>query len=144
MIQPYYSFTLELAVRDYELDISGIVNNAVYQNYLEHGRHEFLKENGATFTVWAQRGYHMVVIRTEVDYLYPLHSGDQFMIGINPIRISRLRFGFKQDIYRLPDGKQILRALVTGTVIDNRGRPVIPTEMDTSMNQLFPFQEFKP
>jgi hypothetical protein len=31
-----YIFELPFKVRDYECDIQGIVNNAVYQNYLEH------------------------------------------------------------------------------------------------------------
>ncbi len=31
-------FLLAFELRDYECDLSGIVNNAVYQNYLEHAR----------------------------------------------------------------------------------------------------------
>lgn len=34
-------FELEMQVRDYECDMEGIVNNAIYQHYLEHTRHEF-------------------------------------------------------------------------------------------------------
>ena len=34
-------FELKMSVRDYECDLQGIVNNAVYQNYLEHARHQF-------------------------------------------------------------------------------------------------------
>ena len=41
-----FNFELELQVRDYECDIQGIVNNAVYQNYLEHCRHKFLNFAG--------------------------------------------------------------------------------------------------
>lgn len=36
-----YIFELEMQVRDYECDMEGIVNNAIYQHYLEHTRHEF-------------------------------------------------------------------------------------------------------
>lgn len=51
-----YTFTLEMDVRDYECDIQGIVNNAVYQNYLEHARHEYLKEVGIDFAELAKMG----------------------------------------------------------------------------------------
>ena len=37
-----YIFELEMQVRDYECDMEGIVNNAIYQHYLEHTRHEFI------------------------------------------------------------------------------------------------------
>ena len=45
-----HHFEIELQVRDYECDIQGIVNNAVYQNYLEHCRHKFLNSVGLDFT----------------------------------------------------------------------------------------------
>ena len=37
-----YIYELKMKVRDYECDLQGIVNNANYQHYLEHTRHEFL------------------------------------------------------------------------------------------------------
>ena len=52
---PDYQFTLNFDVRDYECDIEGIVNNAVYQNYLEHTRHEFLKQCGMDFAEMAKK-----------------------------------------------------------------------------------------
>ena len=42
-----YIYELEMKVRDYECDLQGIVNNANYQHYLEHTRHEFLTSVGA-------------------------------------------------------------------------------------------------
>ena len=123
---PDYRFTLNFDVRDYECDLEGIVNNAVYQNYLEHARHEFLKQRGVSFAALVQQGIALVVVRVEIDYLHPLRSGDKFVVGLNLERTSRIRFGFLQDIYRLPDHKPIARAKVIGTALNARGRPCLP------------------
>jgi acyl-CoA thioester hydrolase len=126
-----YRFKLNLEVRDYECDMQGIVNNAVYQNYLEHTRHEFLKSIGIDFASLTQRGIILVVVRIEIDFLYPLRSGDRFWVGLNMERISRVRFGFHQDIFRLPDDKPIIRAKVIGTALNEKGRPNLPTEIES-------------
>ena len=49
-----YAFRLDFKVRDYECDIQGIVNNGVYQNYLEHARHEYLLASGVDFAELAK------------------------------------------------------------------------------------------
>ena len=123
-------FSLDLQVRDYECDMQGIVNNAVYQNYLEHTRHEFLKSIGLDFARFTRDGINLVVVRAELDYLHPLRSGDTFRVTLTLERISRLRFAFLQAIQRVPDGKIVLRAKVVGTAMNDRGRPVLPEEID--------------
>ena len=45
----HYDFELRMKVRDYECDLQGIVNNANYQHYIEHTRHEFLLSRGISF-----------------------------------------------------------------------------------------------
>jgi len=125
-----YRFTLDFEVRDYECDLSGIVNNAIYQHYLEHARHKFLKSQGINFPEWANRGVHLVVIRIEMDFLHPLRSGDRFTVAINTERVSRLRFGILQDIYLLPDETPVLCATVIGTAINEHGRPSLPRELE--------------
>lgn len=124
-----YAFTLELGVRDYECDMQGIVNNSVYQNYLEHVRHEYLKEIGIDFADYTRRGINLVVVRAELDYKSPLQSGDRFMVGLNLRRESQLKFAFYQDICRLPDMKPVVKAKITGTALNGRGRPEIPEEL---------------
>ncbi len=119
-----YQFSLPFAVRDYECDYEGIVNNAVHLNYIEHTRHEFLKQKGIKVVELAHQGINLVVIRIEIDYLWPLRSGDEFEVRVNMERISRLRFGFMQDIYRRPDEKPILKAKVIGVAIGDNGRPI--------------------
>jgi acyl-CoA thioester hydrolase len=125
-----YRFKLHFEVRDYECDLSGIVNNAVYQHYLEHARHVYLKKQGVDFVELEKRGITLVVIRIEMDFLYPLNSGDKFYVGLKPERVSRLRFGFRQDIYRLPDETPILAAKVVGTALNEQGRPRLPKEIE--------------
>jgi acyl-CoA thioester hydrolase len=124
-----YAFTFELGVRDYECDMQGIVNNSVYQNYLEHVRHEYLKEIGIDFADYTRRGINLVVVRAELDYKSPLQSGDRFMVGLNLRRESQLKFAFYQDICRLPDMKPVVKAKIIGTALNGRGRPEIPEEL---------------
>ena len=124
-----YQFRLDFEVRDYECDLQGIVNNAVYQNYLEHTRHEFLKQKGLNFSSLSERGINLVVIRAEIDYLYPLRSGERFYVGLNVERVSRLRFGFLQGIYLLPDNKPVLKAKIIGTTVNESGKPFLPDEL---------------
>lgn len=125
-----YAFKLNFSVRDYECDLQGIVNNAVYQNYLEHARHEFLKSKGIDFATFTEKGINLVVVRIELDYKHPLKSGNEFVVGLNFQKESPLRFAFYQDIYRLPDEKLVLQGKVIGTALNAKGRPEIPPEME--------------
>lgn len=136
-MKPYF-FTLEMAVRDYECDMQGIVNNAVYQNYLEHARHACMKKVGIDFKKYTLMGVHFVVVRAEVDYKSSLTSGDSFMVGLNLVKESRLRLVFYQDIFRLPDHKPVLMAKITATALNARGRPEIPQEVETIFKQFLP------
>jgi len=123
-----FVFSLEMSVRDYECDLQGIVNNAVYQNYLEHTRHEYLKSIGIDFKAFADRGINLVVIRVELDYKFPLTSGDQFTVRLNFVRESKVKIAFLQKIYRLSDEKLILQGKVIGVALNGRGRPFVPEE----------------
>ncbi len=123
------AFKHEMEVRDYECDMQGIVNNSVYQNYLEHARHQYLKFINLDFADLTEKGINLVVKRIEIDYQTPLRSGDKFYVDVEMIRLSPLRFGFKQNIYRLSDQKLMVKALVIGTSINERGRPFLPDEL---------------
>ena len=119
-----YDFKLDFKVRDYECDFQGIVNNAVYQNYLEHTRSEFLRSNGLSVTELSKKNINLIVIKIEINYKYPLRAGDHFYVTLKMDKISWLKFGFFQEIYRYPDEKLILNAHVIGTSINENGRPV--------------------
>jgi len=123
-------FSIEMSVRDYELDMQGIVNNGIYFNYLEHARHEFLLSNGVDFAALTEAGIHLVVIRSELDYKSSLKSGDRFRVEVALERISKVKFGFRQRVVRVDDDKVCVNALVIGTALNERGRPYISPELE--------------
>lgn len=117
-----YIHHLEMEVRDYELDLQGIVNNSVYQNYLEHARHSCIKEIGVDFDLLHQRGVDPVVVRIEIDYKNSLRSGDRFEVRTSMQAMGRLRFVFSQEIVRLPKQETCIVAQVIAATLVN-GRP---------------------
>ena len=107
-----YIFTLEIAVRDYELDSEGIVNNAVYLNYLEHTRHAFVKQEGIPFGNLTSGGLMPVVRRMTIDYRRPLRSGD---VMLSRLWIERKgpQFIFHQGIFDKESGQAVVKAQVS-------------------------------
>ncbi len=122
-------FEIEMRVRDYECDIQGIVNNSVYQNYLEHARHEFLHDVGLNFTQLHAGGIDAVVTHIQMDYKLPLMPRDAFIVQLGMHKQGRVRFVFDQTILRKADGKLVLEAQVTG-VLTRNGRPIAPNLFD--------------
>ena len=116
--------TVPFKVRDYELDIQGVVNNSVYGNYYEHARHEFLMDKGVNFAELAERGVNLVVVKIEIDYRRSLRSRDRFRVETETVKESKIKFQFKQRI-KLDDGTLISSAVVTGVAVDARkNRPM--------------------
>ncbi len=122
------TYTVEFIVRDYELDLQGLVNNANYQHYLEHARHMFLISKGIDFVQLHNEGIDLIVTRVEIDYKFPLRSLDKFIVRLHIAREGNARLLFNQDIYRLSDEKHIVHARVTGVATKN-GRPVPPGKL---------------
>jgi len=125
----------DFEVRDYECDMQGVVNNSVYQNYLEHARHLFLKDFGIDFAEFTRRNIILTVIKVELDYKSPLVSGDKFWIRTTMEQVSPLRLAFLQDIFRYPDNKLVLKGKVFGTALNERRRPEIPAELELLMKK---------
>ncbi len=111
-----YVFELEMKVRDYECDLQGIVNNANYQHYIEHTRHEFLASVGLDFAYLHQTGVDPVVARLTMAFKTPLRSGDVFVSKL-ALRKEGVKYVFTQDIYRKSDNKVAVKALVEAVCV---------------------------
>ena len=112
-----YIFELPMKVRDYEVDVEGIVNNANYLHYLEHTRHEFCESAGLSFKDMHLNGIDPVLSRVEIDYKTPLTLGEHFVSKLN-IRRRGPIFIFDQDIYKT-DGTPVVLAKVSVACIEN-------------------------
>ena len=113
-----YIFTHEMKVRDYECDLQGVVNNANYQHYMEHARHEFLETLGVNFGKLHEDGIDAMVAKITIEYKLPLHSGDKFVIGIN-LQRQGAKIVFTQDLFRLSDGKLCTKGVVETICLEN-------------------------
>ena len=130
-----YIFRLEMAVRDYECDIQGIVNNANYLHFMEHTRHQFLLSEGVSFIDLHLRGIDCVVARINVAFKAPLRSDDKFISCLN-IRKDGVKYVFEQDIYRAADEKLCIKAIVDTVCIVN-GRLSECEELNVSFAKYF-------
>ncbi len=111
---------LKMKVRDYECDLQGIVNNANYQHYTEHARHEFLCSLGISFADLHKRGIDVVVARITLNYKTPLRSGDEFLVR-SQVRKEGVKYIFNQDIIRLSDQRLACRVeVVNAALIDGK------------------------
>ena len=106
------TFSTRIAVRDYELDSQGIVNNANYLHYLELARHEFCQQARYSFAQMAADGLDPVVRRAELDYIAPLRMGDVMEVELTMTRRGA-KFLFNQAIFRAADHSPVLRAVIT-------------------------------
>lgn len=115
-----YVHETKMKVRDYECDLQGIVNNANYQHYLEHARHEFLLSRGISFAELHAKGIDAVVSSITMRFKCPLKSGDEFVVRTGYVH-DGFKYVFQQDIYRLPDEKLAVKGCVdTVCVVDGK------------------------
>ncbi|MEF9924183.1 MAG: thioesterase family protein [Muribaculaceae bacterium] len=113
-----YIFSLEIKVRDYEIDAEGIVNNANYLHYLEHTRHEFCEFAGFSFKEMQEKGIAPVLNRIDVIYKTPLRSNDT-MISKLWVEMKGARFVFHQDIFKKDNNEQVIKAIISCVCLEN-------------------------
>jgi acyl-CoA thioester hydrolase len=119
----------KLTARSYECDSYGHVNNAVFLNYLEYARMQFLSACKIPYSELRRRGIGFVVVRVCIDYKSQIKADEELRIVTRPIQKQRVRVVFSQCVY---SGDRLAAAAeVTWACIDSQGKPIrLPTELD--------------
>lgn len=138
-------FLLYMKVRDYECDSGNGVNNAVYLNYLEFGRYEYLREELKwDVPALTAQGIGFVLAKIEIDFRRSLVAGNEFVIETSMERETKRRFLFTQNLYRLPDRKLIITGKIFATAINIKtGRSEIPEVLESLLGERFPVPTVK-
>ena len=112
-----YIFELPMQVRDYEVDVQGIVTNANYLHYLETTRHAFCDNAGFPFRKMHEEGMDPVVCHIDIHYRHALGLSEKFVSKL-ALRRKGCKFVFIQDIYTT-DGTTVVNAEVEVVLIQN-------------------------
>jgi YbgC/YbaW family acyl-CoA thioester hydrolase len=125
----------ELKVRSYELDGFGHVNHAVFLNYYEYARVEYLEQHGLSFASLWDEGYLFVIAKAEVEFLKPLTTLDRIEITgvIDEFGSSSVRL--RQEMHKLPGGELVSRGKFVAVFLDRKTQQ--PTQVSESFRRAF-------
>jgi acyl-CoA thioester hydrolase len=112
----------ELVVRSYECDSYGHVNNAVYLNYLEYGRMEFLHAIHFDYNGIVKAGYYLYVTHIDIYYKASAFLDDRLFVEVEPVKLKKISGEFRQRIVK-EDGTVCAEATVSWACVTTAGRP---------------------
>ena len=116
-------------VRSYELDSYEHVNNAVYMQWLEHGRSGLLQDHGLNYNNVEERwGIRFVLVSTRIDFKASLGLADDVEITTEVSRVGTTSATFSQRIARGEEEAATCETVVVFTDPSMRTPVPIPDE----------------
>lgn len=115
----YSSF---LTVRSYECDSYSHVNNAVYLNYLEFARMDYLNQIKFPYEEIVKAGYFLYVTHVDIYYKSSAFLNDKLVIDTTPVKLGAVSGTLHQVIHK-EDGTVCAEADVTWASVKTGGVP---------------------
>lgn len=117
----------EYIVRTFECDFYGHVNGAVYLQYLEWGRWNFLKQVGVSLVELSQQGFQVVISEIQLKYLSPAFPEEVLVIETELAKLRHTSGKFSQNIFERATKRHILSASVSFVFLKQGRISSIPT-----------------
>lgn len=115
---------MPLRIAGYDIDVAGVVNNAVYVRWLEDLRTAFMAR-WISFEDCLAQGLAPTLARIEVDYRAALRMGDPVVGRLWFADVGRASGVIETEIRRTSDNRICAHARQTVCFVDQRtGRPV--------------------
>lgn len=108
-------------VRSYECDSYSHVNNAVYLNFLEYGRMEYLHAVGFDFKGVTAAGFYLYVTHIDIHYKASAVLDDELDISVESVKLGKISGTFEQVISK-KDGTLCAEAMVSWACVNTDGR----------------------
>ena len=125
----------EMRVRSYELDAYGHVNHAVFLNYFENARVDYLAQKGMSFRSLMEEGCIFIIVRAEVDYIKPLIESDRIEIVGEIEKVGNTSITVRQVMSRLPERELVCRGRFVAVFVDRTSGD--PTPVPESFKKAF-------
>ena len=116
--------TIELRVRESEIDELGHVNNARFLEYFERGRMDWYNRCDPSLNKPADRHLGTVVVNIDINYRRECFAGDQITVVTRAHARRTKSYVLHQEIFS-SDGECISDAKVTSVVMDMGTRTVV-------------------
>jgi acyl-CoA thioester hydrolase len=117
-------FYVRLTVRSYEIDANGHVNGAVYLQYAEHARWEFLRLAGVDQAKLRAAGVGPVNMETTIRYHNELYLGEEVDVSCEIVWGSGKTFRVPQELRRV-DGTPVAEVDSVGGLLDLTERRLV-------------------
>ncbi|HSW93286.1 MAG TPA: thioesterase family protein [Gammaproteobacteria bacterium] len=122
------------AVQENELDIQNIVNNAVYLQYFDQARIQYLRLKGIDWAEWHRDGFNLVLIHVDMVIKQSLKTQDKFYIKSTYEKSGRLKIIFNQAMYHNKNDTLVAKAANTMACVSiHTGKPTMPEKLLTSL-----------
>lgn len=101
-----YKHKYQIRVRNFEVDSQGIVHNAIYLEYCETGRVEYIRDLGLNLLQGGvlDNGIKVMVRRNEINYYKPARIDDLIDVYTRVAYIKNSSFCFEHILLSNPKG----------------------------------------